>query len=66
MTQSNPQGNEPTLAAQFPKTYSLFKSLSLPKELTEGLRNAAPPDPKTMQSIMALAQMIEKALSNSK
>ncbi|MDI6870235.1 MAG: hypothetical protein QME79_02555 [Bacillota bacterium] len=66
MTETRPPEGQPNLAAQFPHTFALLKSLSLPKEVSEGLRNAPPPDPKTMQSIMALAQVIEKALSQSK
>jgi hypothetical protein len=58
--------DQANLAAQFPHTYALLKSLSLPREISDGLRHAAPPDPKTVQSIMALAQVIEKALSNPK
>lgn len=54
------------LAAQFPNTFALMKSLPLPPELAAGFRNNPPPDPQTMQSIMALAQVIEKALSNKK
>ncbi len=54
------------MASQFPNTFALLKSLSLPQKVSENLRSAAPPDPKTMQSIMALAQVIEKALSNPK
>lgn len=66
MTEAKPSGVPPNLAAQFPNTFALLNSLSLPKEVSEGLRNAPPPDPKTMQSIMALAQVIEQALSSQK
>jgi hypothetical protein len=66
VTRPNPPESQPNLATQFPHTFALLKSLSLPTNVSEGLRNAPPPDPKTMQSIMALAQVIERALSNPK
>jgi hypothetical protein len=54
------------MASQFPKTFALLKSLSLPEEVKQNLRNTPPPDPKTMQTLMALAQVVEKALSGQK
>lgn len=54
------------MSAQFPKTLALLQSLSLPEEVKQNLRNSSPPDPKTMQTIMALAQVVEKALSGQK
>lgn len=66
MTEPKSPGDQPNLAAQFPHTYALLQSLSLPKEVSDGLRQAAPPDPKTVQSIMALAQVIEQALGHPK
>ncbi|MGE5508258.1 MAG: hypothetical protein ACM3RP_07255 [Chitinophagales bacterium] len=54
------------LMKMFPNTAALFKSLNLPRELTENLKSAAPSDPQTTKSILALAQVIEQALSKRK
>lgn len=54
------------LMKMFPNTAALFKSLNLPKELTENLKATAPPDPETTKSILALAQVLEQALSKPK
>lgn len=66
MTPNNPTGGQSNMAAQFPNTFALLNSLSLPREVADSLKSAPPPDPQTMQSIMALARVIEQALGNQK